>query len=149
MAGFGRNTHLLGTLITTRSTLQQQAVRLVDTALMAPSWLFCCYVSEFEKDQPKRSELYGKRLTENLTQALTAKLGQGFFRPSLDQYRLFYERFGDIRQTVSAESDTALALQTLTEQALNALLAQSMAQANSRVILRLLYSYIEIAPHLP
>jgi len=62
---------------------------------------------------------------------------------------LFYERFGDIRQTVSAESDTALALQTLTEQALNALLAQSMAQENSRVILRLLYSYTAIAPHLP
>ncbi len=114
---------LLGTLITTHSTLQQQAARSVDTALVARNWLFGWYVSEFEKGQSKRSELYGKRLTENLAQALTAKLGRGFSRRSLDQYRLFYERFGDIRQTVSAESDTALALQTLTEQALNALLA--------------------------
>jgi len=67
-------------MITTRSTLQQQAVRSVDTALTTPNWLFCCYVSEFEKGQSKRSELYEKWLTENLAQAKPRQAGAGIFQ---------------------------------------------------------------------
>lgn len=87
----------------THTGLQREAARAVNSALVVRNWLFGWYISEFEKSGESRQELYGKKLMEQLSLKLTERLGKGFSRRSLDQFRLFYESH-EIRQTLSAES---------------------------------------------
>jgi hypothetical protein len=48
--------------------------------------------------------LYGKRLIERLADNLTARMGRGFSKRSLEQYRRFYECYKEIAQAVPAQS---------------------------------------------
>jgi hypothetical protein len=77
--------------------------RAVHSALVVRNGLFGLYISEYEKGGAERRELYGKRLVEELSVRLSEKLGKGFSRRSLDQFRQFYEVHQEIRQTLSAE----------------------------------------------
>lgn len=88
----------------THISMQSHATRAVNSALVVRNWLYGWYISEYEKQSKDRSVIYGKRLMEKLSKNLTAKLGKGFSRRTLDQFRQFYEEYPKIRQTVFAES---------------------------------------------
>lgn len=95
---------LLLALTSTHDLLQQQAARSVDLALVVRNWLFGWYIVEYESGGAARADLYGKRLLEVLSKNLTDRLGPGFSKRNLEQCRRFYQCYGDIAQTVSAQS---------------------------------------------
>ena len=95
---------LIGLFEQTQTTMQMQAARSVDIALVVRNWLFGWYIVEFEKAGASRKSLYGKTLMPKLAKRLTDKLGKGFSRRSLDQFRQFYEGYKKIWQTLPAES---------------------------------------------
>jgi predicted nuclease of restriction endonuclease-like (RecB) superfamily len=88
----------------THRELQKRAARSVDIALVIRNWLFGWYIVEFEQGGADRAELYGKRLIERIAAELTARLGRGFSKRSLEQYRRFYDSYPEIAQTVPAQS---------------------------------------------
>ena len=89
----------------THLELQKRAARSVDIALVIRNWLFGYYIVEFEQGSANRAELYGKRLTERLSKELTsARLGRGFSKRSLEQYRRFYDSYREIAQALPAQS---------------------------------------------
>ena len=88
----------------THRELQQRAARSVDIALVVRNWLFGWYIVEFEQGGADRAELYGKRLIERIAEELTARLGRGFSKRSLEQYRRFYDCYREIAQALPAQS---------------------------------------------
>jgi hypothetical protein len=88
----------------THRELQKRAARSVDIALVIRNWLFGWYIVEFEQGGADRAELYGKRLIERIAEELTARLGRGFSKRSLEQYRRFYDSYPEIAQAVPAQS---------------------------------------------
>jgi predicted nuclease of restriction endonuclease-like (RecB) superfamily len=88
----------------TNSALQKRAAIAVNSSLVIRNWLFGFYISEFEKQTSDRSEIYGKKLIENLSENLTEILGKGYSRRYLDRFRQFYEEYEKIGKTLSAES---------------------------------------------
>ncbi|MBI4683809.1 MAG: DUF1016 family protein [Nitrospirae bacterium] len=88
----------------THLELQKRAARSVDIALVIRNWLFGWYIVEFEQGGADRAELYGKRLIERIADELTARLGRGFSKRSLEQYRRFYDCYREIAQAVPAQS---------------------------------------------
>lgn len=81
---------LIGLFEQTQTALQAQAARSVDIALVVRNWLFGWYIVEFENGGAEHAELYGKKLAKQLSQKRTSKLGKGFSKRSLEQYRKFY-----------------------------------------------------------
>lgn len=92
----------------THSILQQRAARSVDSALVVRNWLFGWYIVEFENGGAERTELYGKELIKKLSEKLTANLGKGFSKRSLEQFRQFYLTYKEITQALPAQSPNAL-----------------------------------------
>ena len=92
----------------TQTAMQNQAARTVNSSLVFRNWLFGWYIAEFEKQSSNRTEIYGKKLILNLSAKLTPKLGKGFSRRSLDQFRQFYEQYPKIRQTLFAQTSHEL-----------------------------------------
>ncbi len=88
----------------THNELQKQAAKSIDISLVIRNWLFGWYIEEFEKGSTNRSGLYGKKLLLKLSEELTKRLGKGFSRRSLDQFRQFYVCYKEIWRTVSAKS---------------------------------------------
>ncbi|MDP2852897.1 MAG: DUF1016 N-terminal domain-containing protein [Smithellaceae bacterium] len=88
----------------THRELQKRAARSVDIALVIRNWLFGWYIVEFEQGGADRAELYGKRLIERIAEELTARLGRGFSKRSLEQYRRFYDSYREIAQAMPAQS---------------------------------------------
>jgi len=88
----------------THRELQKRAARSVDIALVIRNWLFGWYIVEFEQGGANRAELYGKRLIECSSEELTARLGQGFSKRSLEQYRRFYDCYREIGQAMPDQS---------------------------------------------
>ena len=88
----------------TQSTMFKRASRAVNNSLVVRNWLFGLYISEFEKQSSVRSEVYGKKLMQKLSERLTLTIGKGFSRRSLDLFLQFYDQYKKIRQTLSAES---------------------------------------------
>lgn len=82
---------LVGLFEQTQTAMQTQAARAVNSSLVARNWLSGWYIVEFEKQSSDRAEIYGKNLMAQLSERLTAKLGKGFSRRSLNQFRQFYE----------------------------------------------------------
>ena len=95
---------LIGLFEQTQTAMQTRAARSVDTALVVRNWLFGRYIVEFENGGAERAELYGKALIKNLSEQLTASIGRGFSKRSLEQYRKFYLGHKEIAQTASAQS---------------------------------------------
>jgi len=88
----------------THQELQKRAARPVDISLVIRNWLFGWYIVEFEQGGSDRSDLYGKRLIERLADNLTARMGRGFSKRSLEQSRRFYECYKEIAQALPAQS---------------------------------------------
>ncbi len=88
----------------THQELQKRAARSVDVSLVIRNWLFGWYIVEFEQRGADRSDLYGKRLIERLADNLTARMGRGFSKRSLEQCRRFYECYKEIAQALPAQS---------------------------------------------
>ena len=82
----------------TQTSMQIQAARSVDTALVVRNWMFGWYIVEFENGGAERTELYGKKLLKKLSEKLMATLGKGFSKRSLEQYRKFYLSYNEITQ---------------------------------------------------
>lgn len=95
---------LIGLFEQTQTAMQTQAARSVDIALVVRNWLFGWYIVEFENGGADRAELYGKELIKQLSLSLTQKLGKGFSKRSLEQFRRFYTGYKQIAQTLSAQS---------------------------------------------
>ncbi len=95
---------LLNLFTQTQQELQTRAARSVDITLVVRNWLFGWYIVEFEQGGADRVDLYGKRLLERLADDLTARMGRGFSKRSLEQYRRFYEFYREIAQTLPAQS---------------------------------------------
>ena len=53
----------------TQSTMQKQAARSVDIALVVRNWLFGRYIVEYQQNGAGRAE-YGSQLLKHLSQAL-------------------------------------------------------------------------------
>jgi predicted nuclease of restriction endonuclease-like (RecB) superfamily len=92
----------------THNELQSRAARSVDTCLVVRNWLFGWYIVEFENGGAERAELYGKELIKKLSEKLTANLGKGFSKRSLEQFRQFYLTYKEITQALPAQSPNAL-----------------------------------------
>jgi predicted nuclease of restriction endonuclease-like (RecB) superfamily len=92
----------------THRQLQLQAARSVDIALVVRNWLFGYYIVEFENGGAERSEVYGRKLIENLSASLTELGLKGTSPTNLRKFRAFYEAYPQIRQAVSAASVQAL-----------------------------------------
>lgn len=99
---------LIGLLEQTHAVAQRHASRAANSALVVRNWLYGWYICEYEVHSRNRSEVYGKQLMETLSQRLTARLGKGFSRRTLDQFRQFYQHSPRIGQTVFAESSADL-----------------------------------------
>jgi predicted nuclease of restriction endonuclease-like (RecB) superfamily len=99
---------LVGLFEQTQTAAQRQAASAVNSSLVVRNWLFGWYITEFEKQSNDRAEIYGHKLMVQLSEKLTARLGKGFSRRTLDQFRQFYEQYNEIWQTLSAESSGEL-----------------------------------------
>ena len=88
----------------TQTVMQSHAAKSVDIALVIRNWLFGWYIVEYESGGSKRAELYGKELIKKLSTKLTKKLGKGFSKRSLEQYRKFYQDYKEITQALTAQS---------------------------------------------
>jgi hypothetical protein len=95
---------LVGLFEQTQTTIQKQATRSLDIALVVRNWLFGWYIVEFENGGVERAELYGKELIKRLSHKLTETLGKGFSKRSLEQYRKFYITYLEIAQALPAQS---------------------------------------------
>lgn len=88
----------------TQTAMQVQAARSIDVALVIRNWLFGWYIVEFENGGAERTELYGRALIKKLAEELSATLGRGFSKRSLEQYRKFYLTYNEIAQALPAQS---------------------------------------------
>ncbi|WP_301387121.1 PDDEXK nuclease domain-containing protein [Thalassolituus sp. UBA2590] len=95
---------LIGLLEQTHAVALRQASRATHSALVVRNWLYGWYICEYEVHSRSRSEVYGKQLMETLSKRLTARLGKGFSRRTLDQFRQFYQHSPKIGQTLFAQS---------------------------------------------
>lgn len=95
---------LLHALTNTHQSLQQQAARSVDVALVVRNWLFGWYIVEFEQGARERSGQYGKQLIPMLADELAARSVKGASATSLKQCRQFYLGWQKIGQTLSDQS---------------------------------------------
>lgn len=98
---------LVKVLSATHQQLQAQAARSVDTALVVRNWLFGWHLVEFENATARRQEVYGKKLVDKLSVALSSQGIKGVSPTNLRLCRSFYESFQKIQQTVSVESSAA------------------------------------------
>lgn len=88
----------------TQIAMQNRAVRSVDIALVVRNWLYGWYITEYENGGADRETLYGKELIKRLSMELTSKLGKGFSKRSLEQYRRFYMTYPEIAQALPTQS---------------------------------------------
>lgn len=95
---------LLQALTHTHRSLQQQAARSVDVALVVRNWLFGWYIVKFEQGNAEHAVLYGKKLMQRLAEGLSSKGISGTSPTSLRQCRSFFLAYEKIQQTVSVES---------------------------------------------
>lgn len=96
--------HLVSLFEQAQNAMQSQAARSVDIALVVRNWLFGWYIIEFENGGAERAELYGKELIKRLSEKLSNKLGKGFSRRSLEQFRKFYLSYKEIAQALPTQS---------------------------------------------
>ncbi len=88
----------------TQATMQTQAARAIDTALVVRNWLFGWYIVEYENGGAERAELYGKKLLQRLSTELEQVGLKGVSLTNLKQFRLFYESYKEISQALPDQS---------------------------------------------
>lgn len=95
---------LVGLFEQTQTTMQVQAARSVDIALVVRNWLFGWYIVEFENGGAERAELYGKKLFKRLSDELKQAGLKGMSQTNLRKFREFYQRYAEIQQELSVTS---------------------------------------------
>ena len=99
---------LVGAIAEVHQQLHRQAVKAVNSALTLRNWLIGRYVHEYELGGRDRADYYGEQLLERLA----ARLGQlGIQRTDareLRRYRLFYQMYPQIWETLSPDLAQAL-----------------------------------------
>lgn len=121
----------------THRTMQMQAARSVDRALVVRNWLFGWYIVEFENGAGDRTDIYGKALIDRLSKKLKRLEIKGVSPTNLRKFREFYLAYPDIQQAVTVESFSAAAdapkiQQSLPVESFTALLDASVLQTNVR-----------------
>lgn len=82
---------------------QQVAYRAVDRVLVLRNWLLGKRISENEL-KGDRQERYGSGIVDDLARRLTDQYGRGFDRRNLYRFVKFYQTYGNIVTSVSAQS---------------------------------------------
>jgi predicted nuclease of restriction endonuclease-like (RecB) superfamily len=107
---------LVGLFEQTQIAMQQQAARSVDMVLVIRNWLFGWYIVAFENGGAERSELYGKRLIERLSEELKGLGVKGVSPTNLKQFRSFYEAYKEIGQALPDQSlDTTIEMENIVQ----------------------------------
>lgn len=88
---------LISSIDETHQTLQQSAVRAVNSHITLRNWLIGYYIVEFEQNGEDRAE-YGAKLLKKLANSLKIK---GLGETNLKQCRKFFQLYPQISQTVS------------------------------------------------
>lgn len=91
---------LVGLFEHTQTTMQKQAARSVDIALVVRNWLFGRYIIEYQNYGADRAE-YGNQLIKKLAHKLNVK---GCSERNLASFCKFYRFYTDILQAVPAKS---------------------------------------------
>ena len=89
--------NLISQIDKTHQTLQQNAVRAVNTHLTLRNWLIGFYIVEFEQNGEDKAK-YGSKLLKELSRSLIIK---GLGETNLKQCRNFFYTYPLISQTVS------------------------------------------------
>lgn len=89
--------NLISQIDQTHQTLQQNAVRAINTHLTLRNWLIGYYIVEFEQNGEDRAK-YGSKLLKELAKSLKIK---GLGETNLKQCRKFFYTYPLISQTVS------------------------------------------------
>ena len=93
---------LIDNVYQTHHLLQQNAQKAVNQSLTVRNWLIGCYIVEFEQNGEDRAK-YGTRLLKEMAKIIKVKGIKGLNSRALQNCRLFYSTYPQIRQTVSAE----------------------------------------------
>ena len=114
----------------TQSTLQSQATRSVDIALVVRNWLFGWYIVEYQQNGSDRAE-YGNQLLKKLSSRVKIR---GCSERNLASFCKFYRYYSDILQAVPAkclkEEDSANeAMQPMSVECLSTLYTPEILQA--------------------
>lgn len=89
--------NLLSSIDETHQTLQQSAVKAVNSHITLRNWLIGYYIVEFEQNGEDRAQ-YGAKLLKELAHSLKVK---GLGETNLKQCRKFFRLYPQIGQTVS------------------------------------------------
>lgn len=88
---------LISTIDETHQTLQQSAVKRVNSHISLRNWLIRYYIVEFEQNGEDRAK-YGAKLLKELASSLRIK---GLGETNLKQCRIFFQLYPQISKTVS------------------------------------------------
>jgi len=88
---------LISNIDETHQTLQQSAVKAVNSHITLRNWLIGYYIVEFEQNGEDRAK-YGAKLLKELANSLKIK---GLGETNLKQCRKFFQLYPQISQTVS------------------------------------------------
>lgn len=94
---------LVQILAQTHRSLQQQSSQVIDFSLVVRNWLFGYYIVEFEQKGEDRAQ-YGSRQLVKLAEKLRSKDVPGCSTTNLKNFRLFYQAYSEIGQTLSDQS---------------------------------------------
>jgi DUF1016 N-terminal domain len=88
---------LISSIDETHQTLQQSAVKAVNSHITLRNWLIGYYIVEFEQNGEDRAQ-YGAKLLKELANSLKIK---GLGETNLKQCRKFFQLYPQISQTVT------------------------------------------------
>jgi len=93
---------LIDNVYQTHNLLQQNAQKTINLNLTVRNWLIGCYIVEFEQKGEDRAK-YGTRLLEEMAKKIKDKGIKGLNNRALQNCRLFYVYYPQIRRSVTAK----------------------------------------------
>ena len=97
---------------------QRVAYKSVNTVLVLRNWMVGKRIAEEELKGNARAS-YGMNIVSDLADRLTSAYGKGFTRRTLYKYLQFYKQFPEIVRSLTAQSENALILPSLSAQLLS------------------------------
>lgn len=101
-AGINNLTILVNAIQQTNHFFLEQVQRQVNRALTVRNWIIGFYIAEYEQQGQDRAA-YGNKMLENLANRLKQKGFKGMAETNLKLFRLFYNCYPQIRQSVTDE----------------------------------------------
>lgn len=93
---------LTNTIQETNQSFINCVQKQVNVAMTLRNWIIGCHIVEYEQSGEDRAE-YGKKVLETLAIRLKEKGIKGMEQTNLKLFRIFYNTYPQIRQTVSEE----------------------------------------------